>query len=110
MNKHLTMYNKDQHSKSARDEDIKSSHRLRLGTRIGIVFLLLIAVITLTSLPAHADNKPRAPKKVKKVQRGIDDINNDATQDLRGSVRKVESNRRMKEQVRAAQRQLESYK
>jgi hypothetical protein len=106
MNKHLTMYNEDQHSESARDEDIKSSHRLRLGTRIGIVFLLLIAVITLTSLPALSKDKPRAPQKA----RAIKGTKDDTKKDLRGNVRKVESNRKLKEQIRSLQKSLELYK
>lgn len=45
-----------------------------------------------------------------RVARAIDDINNGAVSDLRDIVAKVESNRLLKEQVRAAQRALEAYK
>jgi hypothetical protein len=86
MNNYLTRYNTDQRSESARDEDRKSYQKLRLLTRVGIVFLLLTAVITLPSLPALADHKPRTPKKV----RAIKNINDDATKDLRNIGTKVE--------------------
>jgi hypothetical protein len=100
------MYNKDQHSESARDEGIKSSYRLRLRTRIGIVFLLLIAVLTLTSLPALSKDKPRAPQKA----RAIKGTKDDTKKASRGSVRKVESNRAQKEIVRSIQKSLDLYK
>lgn len=45
-----------------------------------------------------------------RVSRAIEDINNGAVSDLRDIVAKVESNRLLKEQVRAGQRALEAYK
>lgn len=69
--------------KLTQNTDSKVFDRLRLLTRVGIVFLLLIAVVALPSLPALADDKPRSPK-----ARALDDINNGAVADLRPIITK----------------------
>jgi hypothetical protein len=72
-------------SESIRDDDRKFPRKFRLLNRVEIVFLLLMAVITLSSVLALTHHKPRAPKKAPAIK----EVNEKATKDVRDSVTKV---------------------
>jgi hypothetical protein len=57
MNKNPDIYNSDQCSESTRDGNSRHSNKPRLLTKAGIVFLLLIAAVTLPSLTAFSDHR-----------------------------------------------------
>jgi hypothetical protein len=73
-------------SETTRDETRKLTHKLRLLNRVEFVFLLLMAVVTLTSVLALTHHKPRAPKKAPAIK----EVNDKATKDVRNSVTKEE--------------------
>ena len=71
---------------STRDEDRKFPRRLRLLNKVEIVFLLLMAVTTLSSVLALTHHKPRAPKKAPAIK----EVNEKTTKDVMDILTKKE--------------------